>query len=62
MDKRTKIKAAVTILCMAASLFALYTFLFVSDLGPAWKAVLCVVAVFWLISGASNLLAYFSRK
>ena len=62
MDKRTKIKTAVTILCMAASLFALYTFLFVSELGPAWKTVLCVVAVFWLISGASNLLEYFKKR
>ena len=62
MDKRTKIKSAVTILCMAASLFALYTFLFVSDLAPAWKTALCVVAVFWLISGASNLLTYLGSK
>ncbi len=62
MDKRTKIKAITSIICMVLSIFALYSFIFVAEVSSGWRAVLIVIAIFWIISGISNLLEYFGKK
>ena len=62
MDKRTKIKAVTTIICLLFSVFALYTFIFVLDVSKSWKVVLIIIALSWIISGTSNLTEYFGKR
>ena len=62
MDKRTKIKAITTIICLLFSVFALYTFIFVLDISKSWKVDLIIVALSWIISGISNLTEYFGKR
>lgn len=62
MDKRTKIKAFTTIICLAVSIFALYTFIFVAEVSKGWRIALIIIAIFWIISGISNLIEYLGKK
>ena len=62
MDKRTKVKAITTIICLLFSVFALYTFIFVVDVSKSWKVVLIIIALSWIISGISNLVEYFGKR
>lgn len=61
MDKRTKVKAITTIICLILSVFALYTFIFVADVSNGWRIVLIIIAISWIISGISNLVEYFGK-
>ncbi len=58
MDKRTKIKAIISIICIVLSIFALYSFIFVAEVSRGWRVALIFIAIFWIISGISNLFQY----
>ena len=62
MDKRTKIKVITTIICLLLSIFALYTFVFVAEVSKGWRMILVIIAIFWIISGISNLVEYFGKR
>ncbi|MFR2371544.1 MAG: hypothetical protein ACLS8T_28340 [Anaerobutyricum sp.] len=62
MDKRTKVKAITTLICLILSVFALYTFIFVADISNGWRIVLIIIAISWIISGISNLVEYFGKR
>lgn len=62
MDKRTKVKAITTLICLILSVFALYTFIFVADVSNGWRIVLIIIAMSWIISGISNLVEYFGKR
>lgn len=62
MDKRTKVKLITTVICLLFSVFALYTFLFVADVSKGWRIALIVIAIFWILSGLSNLMEYCGKK
>lgn len=62
MNKRMKAKAITTIICLLLSIFALYTFIFVVEVSKGWRIVLVVIAIFWIISGISNLVQYFGKQ
>lgn len=62
MDKRTKVKAITTIICLILSVFALYTFIFVADVSNGWRIVLIIIAISWIISVISNLVEYFGKR
>lgn len=62
MDKRTKVKAITTIICLILSVFALYTFIFAADVSKGWRIVLIIIAISWIISGISNLVEYFGKR
>ena len=62
MDKRKKIKVIITIICLLLSIFALYTFIFIEEVSKGWRIVLIIIAIFWIISGISNLLEYFGKQ
>ncbi len=62
MDKRTKVKLITTVICLLASVFALYIFLFVADVSKGWRIALIVIAIFWILSGLSNLMEYCGKK
>lgn len=61
MDRRTKIKTVTTIICLVISIFALYTFIFIVEVSKGWRVTLVVIAIFWVISGVSNLIEYFGK-
>lgn len=62
MDRRTKIKAITTIICLLFSIFALYTFIFIIDVSVKWQIILIIIAIFWIISGIVNLIEYFGKN
>ena len=62
MDKHIKIKAMTTIICLILSIFALYTFVFVAEVSKGWRMILVIIAIFWIISGISNLVEYFGKR
>lgn len=62
MDRRTKIKAITTIICLLFSIFALYTFIFIIDVSVKWQIFLIIIATFWIISGIVNLIEYFGKN
>ena len=62
MDKHIKIKAMTTIICLILSIFALYTFVFVAEVSKGWRMILVIIAIFWIISGISNLVVYFGKQ
>lgn len=62
MDRRTKAKTITTIICLLISIFALYTFIFVVEVSKGWRVTLVVIAIFWIISGISNLVEYFGKE
>ena len=62
MDKRTKVKAITTIICLILSVSALYAFIFVADVSDRWRIVFIIIAIFWIISGISNLAEYFGKR
>lgn len=62
MDKRTKVKIIITILCLAISAFALYTFVFVANVSKGWRIALTIIAVFWILSAISNLFECLGKK
>lgn len=62
MDKRMKAKAITTIICLLLSIFALYTFIFVAEVSNGWRIALIIIAIFWIISGISNLIEYFGKR
>ena len=61
MDRRTKVKTITTIFCLLISIFALYTFIFVIDVSRGLQIILILMAIFWIISGISNLIEYFGK-
>ena len=62
MDKHIKIKAMTTIICLILSIFALYTFVFVAEVSKGWRMILVIIAIFWIISGISNLVEYLGKR
>ncbi len=62
MTNRTKVKTATTIICLIVSIFALYTFIFVAEVSKGWRVVLILIAVFWIVSGISNLVELFGKR
>lgn len=62
MNKHTKIKMIMTVICLIISLFALYTFAFIAEISKWWRIVLIVIAIFWILSGISNLIGYIRKK
>ncbi len=62
MDKHTKVKVVTTIICVIISIFALYTFLFVAEVSKGWRIALIITAIFWIVSGISNLVEYLGKK
>lgn len=62
MDRLTKVKLITTVICMLASILALYTFIFVADVSGVWRTILIVIVVFWLISGIINLVEYWGKQ
>ena len=62
MDKRTKVKLITTVICLLFSVFALYTFIFVADVPRGWRIMLIIIAIFWVLSGLSNLMEYCGKK
>lgn len=62
MDKRKKIKIITTLICLIISIFALATFVFISEVSKGWRIVLIIIAIFWIISGISNLIEYFEKE
>lgn len=62
MDRRTTVKLMTTVICLSLSIFALFTFWFSAALSLSWQIVLTIVALFWIISGISNLAEIFRRK
>lgn len=61
MDKRTKATAITTVVCMIASLIALYVFCFVLDVSIGWRIILILLALSWITSGIFNLYNYFMK-
>lgn len=51
-----------TIICLILSIFALYTFVFVAEVSKGWRTTLVIIAIFWIISGISNLVEYFGKR
>ena len=49
-------KIIINIIGLLASLFALYTFVFVAELEIIWKVILIIAAVGWIITCTINLL------
>lgn len=49
-------KKVLNVILLLASLFALYTFVFVIEIKMIWRIILIVIAIVWLISSISNLL------
>ncbi len=62
MDKRIKAKITTTIICLIISVFALYTFIFVAEVSKGWRIALIIIAIFWIVSGISNLSEYLGKK
>ena len=62
MDKHIKIKVMTTIICLILSIFALYTFVFVAEVSKGRRMILVIIAIFWIISGISNLVEYFGKR
>ena len=62
MDKRTKVKLITTVICLLFSVFALDTFIFVADVSKGWRIALIIIAIFWILSGLSNLMEYCGKK
>lgn len=62
MDRRTKTKVIITVICLVLSIVALYTFIFVADVACGWRITLIVIAIFWIITGISNLIEYFGKQ
>ena len=62
MDKRTKVKLITTVICLLFSVFALYTFIFVAYVSKGWRIALIIIAIFWILSGLSNLMEYCGKK
>lgn len=62
MDKHIKIKVMTTIICLILSIFASYTFVFVAEVSKGWRMILVIIAIFWIISGISNLVEYFGKR
>lgn len=62
MDKHIKIKVMTIIICLILSIFALYTFVFVAEVSKGWRMILVIIAIFWIISGISNLVEYFGKR
>lgn len=62
MDKRTKIKAIVSTVCLIISIIALYAFAAVIDVSGGWRIALIVIAIGWIISGVSNLIGCFRKR
>lgn len=62
MDKHTKVKIITTIICLIISIFALYTFIFVAEVSKGWRIALIIIAIFWIVSGVSNLIEYLGKK
>lgn len=62
MNKHTKIKMITTVICLIISLFALYTFAFIAEISKGERTVLIVIAIFWILSGISNLIGYIRNE
>ena len=62
MDKHTKVKIITTIICLIISIFALYTFIFVAEVSMGCRIALIIIAIFWIVSGISNLIEYLGKK
>lgn len=56
MNKRTKVKTAVNIICLMISIIALYAFSAVIDVSVGWRIALIVIAIGWIVSAVSNLI------
>lgn len=54
--KRRKLDLILYSIAIIASVFALYTFIFVFDNGMGWKIVLIIIGIGWLLSAVSGFL------
>lgn len=55
-EKRRKLDLILYGIAIIASIFALYTFIFVFDRGIAWKIALIIIGIGWLLSAVSGFL------
>ena len=55
-DKKRKLNLVLYGIAIPASLFALYTFIFVFDNGIGWQITLTIIGFGWLISAISGLI------
>ena len=53
-EKKRKFHLALYGIAILASLFALYTFMFVFDNGIGWKIALIIIGLGWLVSAVSG--------
>ncbi len=53
-EKKRKFHLALYGIAIPASLFALYTFMFVFDNGIGWKIALIIIGLGWLVSAVSG--------
>lgn len=37
-------------------------FIFIAEVSNGWRIVLIIIAIFWIISGISNLVEYFGKQ
>lgn len=49
-------KLILNIIELLLSLFALYIFIFIAELGMFWKVGLIMVSLFWIITAISNII------
>ena len=60
-EKRRKLNLFLYGIAIPVSLFALYTFIFVSDNGIGWKIALTIIGLGWLISAISGFIKNFKK-
>ena len=57
-----KFKILVSFVALLLSILALYTFIFVSETSSAWRVILIIIAIAWILSGVSKLIVYLGKK
>ena len=62
VDKRTRIKLIISIVCLIISIAALYAFVAIVDVSTGWRIALIVIAIGWIASGISNLIECFKQR
>ena len=55
MERRKKVRILTTVVCLAASLSALYAFCFLVDVSNGWRIILILLAVSWIVSCVTGL-------
>lgn len=55
-EKRRKLDLILYGIAIIVSIFVLYTFIFVLDKNMAWKIILVIIGIGWLLSAISGFL------